>query len=325
MKLLCLSAADLRAALPMAVAIRVMKQALAAYSSGRAVLPPRTTLPTPELDATTLVMPCRLPEYGLGAKLVSVFPRNRDRLRPLVSGLVVLLDPATGEPDALVDGSALTAWRTGALTGAATDLLARDDVRVAAVIGAGAQARTQIPALDTIRTLDEIRIYSRTPDQVGYLVEKLQPHVSARLVAADSAVAAVRDAGVVCTVTSSTTPVIDGGTLAPGTHVNAIGSFTPAMKELDEITIRRARVFVESRTAAAAEAGELIAAVEAGLTDAHSWTELGRVVTGTAPGRESPQEITLFKTVGLAVEDIAAAGEAVARAREQGLGTEVSF
>ena len=322
MKLLCLSADDLHAALPMEVAVRVVKQAFAAYSAGRAEAPLRTALSIPDRDATTLVMPCYLPDYGLGTKVVSVFPQNRGGLKPVINGLVVLLDPETGEPMALVDGTALTAWRTGAASGAATDLLSVEHAREAAVIGAGAQARTQVMALDTVRSLDAIRIYARTADRVRALIEELQPHVSATLVAAESAVAAVRDVAIVCTATSSTTPVLDGSVLAPGTHVNAIGSFTTDMCEIDAGTIGRAHVFVDSVAAAAAEAGDLLAAEREGATQRQDWTELGLVITGTAPGRDG-DEITLFKSVGLAVQDIAAAGEAVTRARSAGLGTEV--
>lgn len=322
MRLLCLSAEDIHAALPMDVAVRVVKQAFAAYSAGRADAPLRTALSVPERDAKTLVMPCYLPDYGLGAKVVSVFPQNRGGLTPVVHGLVVLLDPETGEPMALVDGTALTAWRTGAASGAATDLLSSEHASEAAVIGAGAQARTQVTALDTVRSLDTIRIYSRTPDRVRALIESLQPHVSATLVAAESSVAAVRDVAIVCTATSSTTPVLDGSVLASGTHVNAIGSFTADMREIDARTVERAHVFVDSVSAAAAEAGDLLAAEREGVTQRHDWTELGRIVTGTAPGREG-NEITLFKSVGLAVQDIATAGEAVARARAEGMGTEV--
>ena len=322
MKLLCLSADDLHAALPMDVAVRVAKQAFAAYSAGRTDTPLRTALSIPERAATTLIMPSYLPDYGLGTKVVSVFPQNRGSRKPVINGLVVLLDPQTGEPMALVDGTALTAWRTGAASGAATDLLSVEHAREAAVIGAGAQARTQVLALDTVRALDTIRIYSRTADRVRTLIDELQPHVSATLVAAESAVTAVRDVAIVCTATSSITPVLDGSVLAPGTHVNAIGSFTTEMCEIDAGTIARARVFVDSVAAATAEAGDLLAAETEGVTQRNDWIELGRVVTGTGPGREG-NEITLFKSVGLAVQDIATAGEAVTRARSAGLGTEV--
>jgi len=323
MRLLCLTAADLHAALPMDVAVRVVKQAFAAYSSGRADMPHRTSLSIPDQEGTTLVMPCYLPDYGLGAKLVSVFPRNRHVLKPAIQGLVVLLDPETGTPMALVEGTALTAWRTGAASGAASDILANENVREAAVIGAGPQARTQIIAIDTVRSIERIRVYARTPDRVRTLIEKLQPHVSATLAPAASSSEAVRDVTLVCTATNSTTPVIDGSLLAPGTHVNAVGSYTEAMQEVDVTTIRHARVFVDSRDAAQREAGDLLAAARAEATAPHEWTELGRVVAGMAPGRTAHEEMTVFKSVGLAVQDIAVAGEALARAQQQGLGREV--
>jgi ornithine cyclodeaminase len=323
MRLLCLSAEDLYSALPMEVAVRVVTQAFAAFSSGRADMPLRTSLSVPDQEGTTLVMPCYLPDYGLGAKLVSVFPRNRHVLKPAIQGLVVLLDPETGAPMALVEGTALTAWRTGAASGAASDLLANAEVGEAAVIGAGPQARTQIMAIDCVRSIERIRVYSRTADGVRALVEKLQPHVSATLVPAFSSSEAVRDAGLICTATSSATPVISGDLVAPGTHINAVGSYTEAMQEIDAATVGQATVFVDSREAAGEEAGDLLAAVRAGVTRAQDWTELGRVVTGMAPGRTSSEEVTLFKSVGLAVQDIAVASEALSRARSQGLGREV--
>ena len=323
MRLLCLSAADLHDALPMAAAVSVVKQAFAAYSSGRADMPLRTSLSVPEQEGTTLVMPCYLPDYGLGAKLVSVFPRNRHVLKPAIQGLVVLLDPETGSPMALVEGTALTAWRTGAASGAATDLLANEHVAEAAVIGAGPQARTQIIAIDAVRSIERIRVYARTADPVRALIEQLQPHVSATLVAASSSSEAVRDVSLVCTATSSRTPVLDGGLLAPGTHINAVGSYTEAMQEIDVATIREAKVFVDSREAAEREAGDLLAAVREGATAPREWTELGQVVTGMAPGRTATEDLTLFKSVGLAVQDIAVAGEALVRAQQHGLGREI--
>ena len=203
--------------------------------------------------------------------------------------------------------------------------LSVDGFKGVPVIGAGAQAQTQILALDSVRPLKEIRIYDHTVDRVKALIDKVQPHVSATLTLAESAVAAVRDVHIVCTATTSEKPVLDGKTLAKGTHVNAIGSYTLSMQELDLVTIQRAKVFVDSFAAAEAEAGDLMTAVKEGATEINQWTELGQVVTGESTGRESPDEITLFKSVGIAVQDIAAASEALARARANGLGTEVEL
>ena len=261
---------------------------------------------------------------ALGAKLVSFFPGNAARGLPVTPGLVVLLSPDTGEPLALVDGTFLTAWRTGAASGAATDLLAPPGAAVAAVFGAGAQARTQVMAIDTVRALEEIRIYSRTPSSLESFVDGLQAATRATLRAADSPRAAVVDADVICTATTSKTPVFAGADLKPGAHVNGVGSFTPAMQEVDVETVRRARIFVDSLASAAAEPGDLLNAIAAGVTAPAQWTELGAVVAGADPGR-GDRELTFFKSVGLAVQDVAAGAAVLERAALLGLGRTIDF
>jgi ornithine cyclodeaminase len=325
MKLTLLSAGDLRAALPMPAAIAAMKLAFAELSTGQAIVPLRVALPVPPAEGTTLFMPAFLPGGGLGAKIVSVFPRNAERGRPIIHGLVVVLDSATGEPLALCDGTFLTAWRTGAGAGAATDLLARPEARVGAILGAGAQARTQVIAIDAVRQLDTIRVYAPTAASVQRLIAEMQPEVRSRLVAAAVPAEAVQDADVVCAATTSTTPVFDGRLLKPGAHVNGVGSFVTHMQEVDAETVRRARVFVDSRESALAEAGDLVIPLQAGQTRPEDWTELGEVVAGLQPGRQSPDEITFFKSVGVAVQDVAAAGQALAEARACGLGQVVEL
>lgn len=323
MKLLILSERDLCTALPMPAAIRAMKDAFAAIASGAAVAPQRMALPIESEAATSLLMGAYVPSMGLAAKVVSVFPGNRARGKALVNGLVLVLDPTSGEPQALIDGTALTAWRTGAASGAATDLLARNDASVAALIGCGVQARTQLLAIAAVRELAEVRVHARTSQSVRAFCESMQPQVSARLVAAPTAESAVRGAHIVCTATPSHTPVFDGAHLADGAHVNAVGSFTLHMGELDTRTIARSSIFVDEVEAALAEAGELVAAEAAGATRRERWTELGHVASGSAPGRTTASEITLFKSVGHAVQDVAAASRALAAARELGLGVEV--
>jgi ornithine cyclodeaminase/alanine dehydrogenase-like protein (mu-crystallin family) len=325
MKLLLLSAQDLRAALPMPAAIAATKAAFADLSTGRATVPLRTALPVPGVNGVSLFMPAYLPAGGLGAKIVSVFPRNAERGQPIIHGLVVVLDPATGEPLALCDGAFLTAWRTGAASGAATDLLARPDAKTAAVIGAGVQARTQALAVDAARKLDTLRVYSPYPEQVKQFIAEMQPLVGAALVAAPSSAEAVRDADIICTATTSTTPVFDGQLLKAGAHVNGIGSYTLQMQEVDAVTVTRARIFVDARASALAEAGDLVIPMQAGQTRAEDWTELGEVVAGLKPGRQSPDEITFFKSVGIAVQDVAAASAALGEAKRLGLGKEVGF
>lgn len=323
MRLRLLGAADLRQALPMADTVEAMKQAFAALSSGRAVVPQRLSVAAKK--GTLLAKPGWLPGRALGAKLVSVFPGNAELGKPIVPGIVVLLDENTGEPQALLDGTFLTAWRTGAASGAATDLLARTDARVAAVFGCGAQAETQVLAIDAVRELEEIRIYARTGARVHGFVERLGAEVRAALVAAPSPRVALEGAEVICTATTSTEPVFDGADLAPGAHLNGVGSYTLDMREVDVETVRRSSVFVDSRDSALAEAGELVAAVAAGATEAARWVELGEVAAGRHPGRQSDGEITFFKSVGSAVQDLAAGALALERAEAEGLGERVEL
>ncbi|MCP4903113.1 MAG: ornithine cyclodeaminase family protein [bacterium] len=325
MKLRVLSSSDLRQALPMKDTIEAMKGAFEAFSSGRATVPQRMSIPVPPDDSVMLVKPASIPGEGLGAKLVSVFPPNAKVGRQVVSGIVVLLDPSTGEPIALCDGTFLTAWRTGAATGAATDLLAREDSKVGAMIGCGEQGRTQVIAIDTVRDLDIIRLYDLDPEAIDAFVREIQPEVQARLEPALSPQEAVTDADIVCVATTSKRPVLDGDWVGSGTHINGVGSFTPEMKEVDGNTISRAVVVVDSREAALAEAGELIDAVAEDLSRSQDWIELGEIVAGKVGGRKDDEQITFFKSVGLAVQDIAAGALAMQRATELGIGVELDW
>jgi ornithine cyclodeaminase len=302
-----------------------MKAAFAELSTGKANTPLRTALPIPAVEGLALFMPAHAPSSGLGAKIVSVFPRNAEFGQPIIHGIVILLDAATGEPLALCDGAFLTAWRTGAASGAATDVLARPDAKTAALLGCGAQARTQALAIDAVRALDSLRVYALRADRVQQFIAEMQPQVRATLAAAPSSADAVRGADIVCAATTSPTPVFDGALLKPGAHVNGIGSYTLQMQEVDAVTVARARIFVDSRESALAEAGDLVIPQRAGQTRAEGWIELGEVVAGIKPGRQSPDEITFFKSVGVAVQDVAAAGAALAEARARRLGKEVEF
>jgi ornithine cyclodeaminase/alanine dehydrogenase-like protein (mu-crystallin family) len=304
------TAEDIRRALPMREAIEAMRAAFIAFSEGRAHIPQRLSISIPEQEGITLVMPGYVPPDALGLKVVSVFPRNPARGLPTLSALVVMLDPETGAPAALLDGAFLTAWRTGAASGLATDLLARPDAESLALIGAGAQARTQLLAVAAVRSLRRVRVYSRTPARAQALIEEMQGQegIPQDIAVAPTPEAAVAEADIVCTATNSSVPVFDGQALRPGTHINAIGSFTLEMRELDEETFRRAaRVVVDSRAAALAEAGEVVWAIQQGILREADLVELGEIAAGRRPGRERPEEITLFKSVGLAVQDLVAA------------------
>lgn len=306
-------------------AVRAARDAYVAMAEARAIAPQRQVLPVEAERAVTLVMGGCVPGEGVAAKIVSVFPRNAGRGRPVISGLVAVLDPATGEPSAILDGTFLTARRTAAAAGAATDLLARADARKAAVIGCGAQAPEQLLALDTVRDLEQVSLFGRTRSKAVDLAERMEGRLTAALVVAGSVEEALSDADVVTCVTNSEQPVFAGSALGAGVHINAMGSFTLEMRELDTETVGRSRVFVDSVEAALAEAGELVAAERAGATRREDWIELGRVATGGAAGRSSAEEITLFKSVGQAPQDVVAASRALAAAEAAGRGVVVDL
>jgi ornithine cyclodeaminase/alanine dehydrogenase-like protein (mu-crystallin family) len=318
MKLLTVAASDIPILLPMRDAVEAMKLAFAALSAGRVVAPPRGVVPVDEVDGISLLMGGYVPGEGLAAKTVSIFNRNRELGRDVVTGLVLVLDPVSGEPTGLLDGGALTAWRTGAAVGAATDLLARPDARIGALIGAGVQARTQLLAMDCVRDLETVRVFGLDSTQVGEFIERLQPEVDANLEPVSSADEAVDGAQVISSATNSPSPVFDGRRLAPGSHLSAIGTFTLDRREVDLVTVERATVFVDLVEAALEEAGELVAGVEAGVTRSEDWTEIGDVAAESAPGRTRVDEITFFKSVGHAVQDVVAASRIMKRAAETG-------
>lgn len=327
MDLHLLSAADVVAALPMAEAIEGMKYAFAQLSTGRADVPLRSHIQPG--GGTTLVMPAYLADSDdLAIKIVSVFPNNAQIGLPTIHALVLALDAATGKPMALIEGGSLTTIRTGAVSGAATDLLARPDARIVAIIGSGVQARTQLQAVCTVRAIEEVRIFSLNPDQANQLAKELAGRgpIPPSITVAPDANSAVEDADIICTATTSTTPVFDGTRLKPGAHVNGVGSFTPAMQEIDIPTIKRSLVVVDSRPAALAEAGDLIIPIENGdITQAHIAAELGELVAGIHPGRTDLSQITFFKSVGVAVQDAAAASIAIGNALANALGTTITL
>jgi ornithine cyclodeaminase/alanine dehydrogenase-like protein (mu-crystallin family) len=329
MKLRILNAGEVRQALPMVEAIAGMKAAFAQLSQGQAEVPLRSRVAVPAHNGVSIFMPAYLAESGdLAVKVVSVFPDNARRGQPVIYGVVLVLDASSGQPVALLEGGSLTAIRTGAASGAATDLLARPDAAVVAVIGCGIQARTQLEAVCTVRAIQEARVYGIDRSQAEAFAAEMAGvgPIPLTIQVVDGPQAAVFEADVVCTATTSTTPVFDGRDLKPGAHVNAVGSYTPQMQEVDVETIRRSLVVVDSRSAALAEAGDLIIPLAAGEIEAsHIHAELGEIVSGARPGRAHPQQITFFKSVGVAVQDAAAARIALAGASRQKLGTLVEI
>ena len=301
--------------------------ALSDLSAGRASMPTRIAAMVSERDALLAAMPAYLPGAGaLTTKLVSLFPRNTDR--PTHQAVIVAFDPATGTPAALMDGEAITAARTAAASALATDLLARRDVERLAVLGTGVQARAHLRALPRVRRFYEIVIGARDGAKAASLAREItsETGIAARVASVEEA---VRAADVVCACTHSAEPVVRRAWLRDGTHVNSVG-YNTAGREVDGETVAAALVVIESRAAALAPppggSNDLLWPIRDGLIGAaHVHAELGELVTGARPGRENTRQITLYKSVGVAVEDAAAAGLVLRLARERGIGRTIEL
>jgi len=329
-KLSALRREDVQQAVSMAQAIEAVKGAFAQLSAGRANVPLRTQLPVPQHDGVTLFMPAYLEETNsLAVKIVSVFPNNLDQGLPTIHALVIVVDAATGQPIAAVDGTYLTALRTGAASGAATDLLARSDAQQVAIFGAGTQGRTQLQAACEVRQVAKVWVYDTVRARAEQYVAEMRQKggkIPTNIEVADSPADAVAGADIICAATTSSTPVFQDASLKPGAHINGIGSYTPQMQEIDEATVARAKIVVGSRSACLAETGDLIIPLGKGLiseSDIHA--ELGEIVLGWKPGREAEEEVTFFKSVGNAVQDAAVARLALLAATEKGLGIQVEL
>ena len=326
--MLILNASEVRRALPMREAIEAMKRAYIALSRGQATVPLRARLEVPARQAVALFMPAYVPGGAgdaLAVKVVTLFSQNIPKGLPLIHAAVLVMDAESGQMRALLEGGTLTAIRTAAGAGAATDQLARADSRVAAILGAGVQARTQLEAVCAVRPIQTVWVYAPTRAHVEAFIREMSPRVQAELRPADSPAQAVSQADVVCAATTSTTPVFDDADIQPGTHVNGVGSYTPQMSEIPPETAARALVALDSRAACQAEAGELIQAVERGWLRWDEMPEIGEILAGEQPGRTSPEQITFFKSVGVAVQDAVAAQLALTNAEKLELGQRVDW
>jgi ornithine cyclodeaminase len=327
---LALSRSDLKRLVSMADAIDLMKLAFAELSAGRATSPIRTVIDVNSDPSAMLMMPALVPAASsLGFKAVSYFGGNIYRALPTIHALVCLFDHETGIPLAIMEGGYLTALRTGAVSGAATDLLARTDAATLAVIGAGVQGVTQAAAVCAVRPIERIIVVDSRSDAFPPYLESIRtdwPELANRIETTTDVQTAVAAADVICTATTSKSPVFDDADLRPGTHLNGVGAFTPEMQEIPPETVVRAAIVVDSFDAALAEAGDLIIPLRQGLIRRSDLSrELGAVASGSAPGRTSDDEITFFKSVGNAVQDVVVARRAVDRARETGFGSTVNL
>jgi ornithine cyclodeaminase len=302
------NAEDVRRLLPMEACIEAMAAALAALAQGRAMQPLRSIMRLPEGGGLLGMMPAFAGDLDrIGIKVITVFPHNHGTPYDSHQGAVLLFEGRHGSPLCAVDASEVTAIRTAAVSGLATRLLAREDAGEVAILGCGVQGRTHLEAMRAVRPLRRVRLWSRTADSAHRLA-KSGKSAGLDVVVAASAHDAVDGASVVCTTTASSEPILEGTWLAPGCHVNAVGACFPTARELDAAAVARSSLFVDRRESALAEAGDLLLAIGEGAVRAeHIRAELGDVLLGTHPGRTSPDEITLFESLGIGVEDVAAA------------------
>jgi ornithine cyclodeaminase len=319
---LCLSESEIRAVLPMADLIGAMETALAAFSSGQVVQPVR---PVVEMGAAAFfaAMPGFVPAPAvLGAKLVAVIAANQTRGLPTHRASILLLDPETGALIALMDGRLITEMRTAAVSAVSAKYLARADAAVLAILGSGVQARSHLAAFMLWRAFSEVRVWSPSLDHVRRFAAESPGPVRA----CQSAAEAIRGAGVVILATASPTPVIEDAWVAPGAHIVSVGACRPNQREIDPALLARARLVVDSRSSAFLESGDVVMGLAEGrFARGHIVAELGEVIAGGVPGRTSELEVTVFKSLGLAVEDLAAASLAYERARVQRKGIEIDL
>jgi ornithine cyclodeaminase len=323
---LLLSEADVRSVLAMPDLIDAMQSVLAEFSAGATQQPLRTVLQIGEAKSFFGVMPGYVPTLdALGTKLVTVYESNSARGLPSHLATIALLDPSTGALRAIVDGRFITEARTAAVSAVSTRLLAQPEAAVLALVGSGVQARSHLEAIAHVRKLREVRVWSPNEARRRRFVESAKPGAPCSIGVAASAREAVEGADVVELVSSARQPVVNGEWIRPGAHICAVGACRPDQREMDTALVRGARLFVDSRTGAFAEAGDILIPLAEGAIDRdHVAGELGDVVAGRVAGRSSPDEITIFKSLGMAVEDVAAAQLAFERAVERRIGREIA-
>jgi len=326
--MLLLSRSDIQKLISMKEAIRIVENAFLSYSSGKALIPVRTQIKIPHEDGISTYMPGYIEGSGaLGLKIVSVFPKNREKNLATINAFILLIDQQTGVPLAGLEGSYLTALRTGAACGVATNYLAKKESSTLAIIGAGFQAITQLEAVVSVRDIKSVYIYDIIEQQSIKYLEIMKDKfsdISLKWKISYSAEEAIENADIICISTTSKTPVFSGKKVKLGTHINAVGSFTPQMQEIDIETLLRAdKIYVDSMEAALEEAGDLIVPIQKGIFGKTKINgEIGEIASHKKIGRENNKEITIFKTVGLSIQDIATGFFIYQRAKKLGLGEE---
>jgi len=317
-----LSEQDVRIVLPMADLIDAMETALAKFSSNEVTQPLRTVIEVGLQKAFVGIMPAFIDEPAmLGTKVVSVFGSNAAVGLPTHLATIILLDPMTGELLSIMDGRYITEARTAAVSAVSVKHLARKDATRLAIIGTGVQARSHLEAITAVRQLEHVNVWSRSVANRTAFAQEMRARTTATITLASSAREAVQSADVIVLATASREPVVHSDWISNGAHVCAVGACRPDQREMDSALVARGRVFVDSRTGALAEAGDIILPMKEGaIREQHLAGELGEVVLGRIAGRTSPDEVTIFKSLGMAVEDVAAAHLAYLKAAERGLG-----
>jgi ornithine cyclodeaminase len=325
MDLRILRGPEIKALLPMAACIDLMATTMIAVSRGHASIPLRSV--TPVTNGLMGVMPGALAEPDcFGVKLLSLFPGNPAAGLSSHLGLVLLFEPAHGRPVAMLDAAELTAIRTAAASGLATRLLAREDAGDLAILGSGEQAASHLEAMLAVRPIRRVRVWSRNAAHAAAFASGQGARLERAIEVAASPRAAIDGADLVCTVTAAREPILRGEWIAPGAHLNVVGASRPDAAEVDTDAVVRSRFFVDFRPSTEAEAGEYLRARAAGaICDDHIRGEIGEVASGARPGRLAPADITLYKSLGIAAQDLAAAHHVLEAARARGVGQVVDF
>ena len=327
MKVLVINQAEVYTLLPISECMEAMAAALTALANGTTVNPLRQILRLPNKPGLLGIMPGYLDGINTaGLKVISIFHNNTETEYDSHQGAVLIFEGDHGCLKALIDASAITAIRTAAVSGIATRLLARQDANELAILGSGVQAHMHVKAMMEARSIQRLRVWSPNEDHVRAFAQNVREKQGIDVTAKSNSLEAVKGADIVCTTTSAREPVLMGEWISPGVHVNAVGSSDPLARELDTEAVAKSRLFVDRRESAVNEAGDyLIPKKEGIIDDQHIQGELGEILAGRIAGRQSEEEITLFKSLGLAVEDIAAAHLVYQKALQQGLGTWIEF
>ena len=323
--MLILSQDDVVRLLPMSACIDVMASTLATLARGDALLPLRTVILIPNSNDAFAVMPAYIGSpKTMGAKIITVWPGNHGTQFDSHQGAVLLFDGENGSLSALLDATSVTTIRTAAVSAVATRLLAREDASRLTIIGSGVQAYAHLESMCAVRNITSVRVYSRNAEHAGEVVKVARERFSLDADVASSGETAVRNADIVCTATSARTPVLEGSWLSPGTHINAIGASQRTAREIDSAAVVMSRLYVDRRESALKEPGDILVPLEDGdIGPDHIVAEIGELLIGRGQGRRNGEEITLFKSLGLAVEDLASSLYVYNEAKRTGAGVEV--